>query len=75
MPQKPISASIPDFTVGAGNLNGNTVNLCISACLPQGTTQATTPRQNPYNKFPTTNTTPSGIIAQPGTAVISQPAF
>ena len=26
----------PKFNVGAGNLNGNKINLCISNCLPVG---------------------------------------
>lgn len=73
IPQRPMPAPIPDFTVGADNLNGNTINLCISGCLPNAT-QAIPPRPNTFNTFPPTNTIPPGTVAQPATPVPPQPA-
>jgi hypothetical protein len=54
----------PDMKVGAGNFNGNTLNLCISGCLPNSSrTQAIAPRVNPVITFP------SVPIAQPAPQV------
>ncbi len=48
----------PDMKVGAGNFNGNSLNLCISGCLPNSSrTQAIVPRVNSVNTFP-----PSPIV-------------
>ena len=67
IPQQPIPPQTPKFDVGTGNFNGNTLNLCISGCLPSGS-QAMYPRPN------TMNTLPPGTIAQPVTPVPPQPA-
>jgi hypothetical protein len=54
----------PDMKVGAGNFNSNTLNLCISGCLPNGSRpQVIPPRVNPVNTFP------SVPIAQPAPQV------
>jgi hypothetical protein len=67
IPQQPSTLPLtPNMKVGAGNFNGNSLNLCISGCLPNGNrTQAIVPRVNPVNTFP-----PSPI-AQPAPQVIT----
>ncbi|MDJ0569170.1 MAG: hypothetical protein QNJ53_08980 [Pleurocapsa sp. MO_192.B19] len=67
IPQQSIPRPSPNLNAGTGNLNGNTINLCISNCLPSGT-QAIPPRPNTINTFP-----PS-TIAQPRIPVAPQPA-
>jgi hypothetical protein len=71
----------PNIKAGAGNFNGNTLNLCISGCLPNGT-QTLSPGVAPVNPFPapsipqpvpqtippgvnSVNTVPAPTIAQP----------
>ena len=36
----PTAPSKPDFNLGTNNANGNTLNLCISNCLPPGAAPA-----------------------------------
>ena len=36
----PTAPSKPDFNMATNNANGNTLNLCISNCLPPGATPA-----------------------------------
>ncbi|HEY9771325.1 MAG TPA: hypothetical protein V6C71_23005 [Coleofasciculaceae cyanobacterium] len=64
IPQQTIPSS-PDFTVGAGNFNGNSLNLCVSGCLPNGT-PANAPIPNTVvNTFPP-------AVQQPGTPLPPQ---
>ena len=58
IPQRPLPPPSPKYNVGAGNLNGNTINLCISGCLPSGT-QATPPRPQSFPTFPPARVTQS----------------
>ena len=37
----------PNFKVGIDNFNRNTINLCVSGCLPAGTQQIQQPILNP----------------------------
>ena len=67
IPQQTIPSS-PDFTVGAGNFNGNSLNLCVSGCLPNGT-PANAPIPNTV-----INTFPPTTVQQPGTPLPPQPA-
>ncbi|MEL7409816.1 MAG: hypothetical protein AAFN00_23250, partial [Cyanobacteria bacterium J06558_2] len=36
----PTAPKAPNFNVGTNNANGNTLNLCISNCLPAGSAPA-----------------------------------
>ena len=48
---RPMAPPSPSFSVGAGNLNGNKINLCVSGCLPhQG--QIAPARPNVIHTFP-----------------------
>ena len=58
----PTAPSKPDFNLGTNNANGNTLNLCISNCLP--------PSSNPAPIIRTPQPAPQ-IVQQP--AVIQQP--
>lgn len=47
----PMVPPSPSFSVGAGNLNGNSINLCVSSCLPQQG-QLVPARPNVIHTFP-----------------------
>lgn len=58
IPPQQTTSSSPSFDVGAGNLNGNSINLCVSGCMPSGS-QISPARTN------TINTLPPGVATQP----------
>lgn len=73
IPQRQLPPSSPKYTVGAGNLNGNTINLCISGCMPSGT-QAVPPRPQSFPTFPPARVTQSPTPI-PQQAVPSKPGI
>jgi hypothetical protein len=62
----------PNIKAGAGNFNGNTLNLCVSGCLPNGNgTQAIPPSTIAQ---PAPQVIPPGVNPSFPTSTIAQPA-
>ncbi len=53
----PVQPGRPEFSVGTNNANGNSLNLCLSNCLPAGSAPATAPSPVPV-------LTPQPIVTQ-----------
>ncbi|MEM7593528.1 MAG: hypothetical protein AAF383_18780 [Cyanobacteria bacterium P01_A01_bin.83] len=81
----PAAPSKPDFNMATNNANGNTLNLCISNCLPPGATpapqvvqqrpviqQAPVIRQQPVAQQQTSSTVVQQNSAVNGTGQVSQ---
>lgn len=66
--QQQKSGHIINLSSVAGNFNGNSLNLCVSGCLPNGT-PANAPIPNTV-----INTFPPTTVQQPGTPLPPQPA-
>jgi hypothetical protein len=69
--QSPAPPLTPNIKAGAGNFNGNTLNLCVSGCLPNGNgTQAIPPSTIAQ---PAPQVIPPGVNPSFPTSTIAQP--